>query len=331
MKFVRKKIIKYHEYYYFEYPFKMRGKRYVFTRFLGKELPPDIKNIITQSFEKISHLITENIESTAKKYFHKKSIFPLEQARFWHQNLHHELFEKDLNLFRSLFAILFILNSNRAEGSKVTRKDIEKIIQRKRKPKTLLDLEIFNSLAALRFAFSRKMKWNIKSLKTLHALLFDRISPETAGKFKETNNVIYNEPTTDFGKVRKALRSLFHSFTKTKKTMYPPVVALEFHYRFEAIHPFDDGNGRIGRLLFNAYLLQAGYMPTIFFSENHASYCSALSQARRGRKRKLAHYFIKQVSKTKKAILQYKKQGIIRGGSPQVGRWEIEHGKIRRY
>lgn len=92
-----------------------------------------------------------------------------------------------------------------------------------------------------------------------------------------------------------------------------------------------DGNGRVGRLLFNAFLLQSGYMPVIFFSENHTSYVGSLSQARKGRKKKLAHYFIDQVVKTRKAIFKYKREGIIRGGSPQTGRWEIEQGKIRRY
>jgi hypothetical protein len=84
-------------------------------------------------------------------------------------------------------------------------------------------------------------------------------------------------------------------------------------------------------LLLNALLLKEGYMPVIFFSENHPRYCRALSEARQGRKRKLAHYFLDQFIKTKNAVSRYKREGIIRGGSPQVGRWEIERGKIRKY
>ncbi|MBI2638262.1 hypothetical protein HYW83_01590 [Candidatus Peregrinibacteria bacterium] len=72
-------------------------------------------------------------------------------------------------------------------------------------------------------------------------------------------------------------------------------------------------------------------MPVIFFSENYSAYSAALSRARQNRKKKLAHYLIGQIIKTRKAISQYKKEEIIKGGSPAVGRWEIERGKIRRY
>lgn len=331
MKFVRKKIIKDHEYYYFEHAWKIRNKRFAMNQYLGSELPADLGEKMQSFFKEIAERATKNIDGDAKKYFLPKSIFPIEEARFWYQSLHNELFENDLRLFRSLFAILFILNSNRAEGSKVTRKNIEKLMKRRQKPKTPLDFEILNSLTALRFVFSKKMKWNIKSLKILHTLLFDHLAPEMAGKFKKENVIINNESTTDWKLSKKELQNLLQWFLKNKKKYYPPLLALEFHHRFERIHPFLDGNGRIGRLLFNAFLLQSGYMPVIFFSENHRSYCAAISRARLGRKKKLAHYFIDQMAKTKRAVLRYKQEGIIQGGSPQVGRWEIEHGKIRKF
>lgn len=213
----------------------------------------------------------------------------------------------------------------------MTRRDIEKLLKKQQKPKTQLDIEIMNSLAALRFAFSKKMKWTVPSIKKLHAMLFDRLAPEMAGRLKSANVTVSNEPTTDWKFAKKELKNLLLWFHNNRKKYYPPILALEFHHRFEGIHPFEDGNGRIGRLLLNAFFLKEGYMPVIFFSENHSSYCRALSEARQGRKRKLAIYFVDQVIKTRRAVERYKKEGIIRGGSPQVGRWEIEYGKIRKY
>lgn len=331
MKFVRNKIIKDHAYYYFEYPLKTTAGTSIISYYIGAVLPINLREKLLSYFNEIAALSEKQINDEAKKYFFPKPLLPIEQCKFWYKCLHNELFMADIELFRSLFGILFILNSNRSEGSKVTRKDIEKLIRRKQKAKTPLDIEIINSLEAMKFAFSKQMKWNLKSIKKIHWLLFNKLSPSIAGKIKEENNVINNEPTTPWEKAKHELSSLLKWFLDNKKKYYPPILALEFHHRFESIHPFTDGNGRIGRLLFNAYLLQQGFMPVIFFSENHSSYSNAISQARQGRKKKLAHYFINQLQKTKNAIIKYKKEKIIKGGSPQVGRWEIEQGKIRKY
>lgn len=331
MKFIRKKTTRGRNYYYFEYALKILGRRKPISVYLGSELPGNLAEVVQHNFEYIAKLANDTITAKEKEYFVPKSTLPIENARFWYQSLHHELLENDLELFRSLFSILFILNSNRSEGSDVIRKDIEKLVQRKHKPKTIMDLEVRNSLAALRFAFSSQMKWTVKSLTTLHRLLFDKLVPEIAGKLKRENVIVNNEQTTDWKLVKKELQSLLQWFSKNKKKYYPPILALTFHYRFEKIHPFVDGNGRIGRLLFNAFLLQQGYMPTIFFSENHTAYSSGISKALQGHTKKLATYYIDQVAKTRKAVQKYKQEGIIKGGSLQVGRWEIEHGKIRKY
>jgi fido (protein-threonine AMPylation protein) len=331
MKFIRKKIIKGREYYYFEFWYRINGQRRTVTRFIGKELPEDMRPYLKERFAELPTMTEKFCDPKEKAFFAPKSVLPIEQARFWYQGFHHELFENDLRLFRSLFGVLFLLNSNRAEGSRVTRKDIEKLVERERKPRTLTDFEVVDSLQALRFAFSRKTKWNFSTFKRLHFILFQHLSPTIAGKWKLENNTVSNEPTTEWQNVKKELKTLMEWFWAERKTGYPPRVALEFLVRFEAIHPFEDGNGRIGRLLFNAYLLQSGFMPVIFFSENHTAHCAALSAARQGRKQKLAHYFIEQVTKTMHAVEQYKKEGILRGGSPRIGQWEIEKGKIRKF
>lgn len=331
MKFIVEKVINGAGYFYFEYPTKIEGKRKLFSKYIGTHLGENLETIISNNFEEVAELTAAGLSDETKKYFLPKSVLHIERNRFWYQGLHHSLFADDLHLFRTLFATLFTLNSNKAEGSRVTRKDIEKIISRKQKPKTLMDWEVIDSLEALHFAFSKNMKWNLISIKKIHGLLMRHIAPRIAGQFKKVDNVINDQPTTHWKLVRKELQKLLTWFSKNRKTMYPPMVALIFHYRFEQIHPFEDGNGRMGRILFNAYLLQQGYMPTVFFSENHTAYCTGIEKAKEGRPQKLAHYFIEQTKKTRHAIEAYKKEGVLRGGSPLVGRWEIERGKIRKF
>ena len=65
----------------------------------------------------------------------------------------------------------------------------------------------------------------------------------------------------------------------TSKTLEPPVLAALFHYQFIRIHPFDDGNGRIARILMNFILLQHRLPPVIIKTGEKEAYFSALRQA----------------------------------------------------
>ena len=58
---------------------------------------------------------------------------------------------------------------------------------------------------------------------------------------------------------------------------HPLVAAAEFHIRFEAIHPFIDGNGRTGRLLSNFILMRSGYLPISIKYEDRRAYYDAFT------------------------------------------------------
>ena len=68
----------------------------------------------------------------------------------------------------------------------------------------------------------------------------------------------------------------------SQKDFHPVTLAALFHYRFVRIHPFDDGNGRVARLLMNYILLKSGYPPVIIKSDDKASYLLALNKADTG-------------------------------------------------
>jgi Fic family protein len=64
-----------------------------------------------------------------------------------------------------------------------------------------------------------------------------------------------------------------------KKELHPLTIAVGFHYKFIRIHPFDDGNGRMARLLMNFILMMHDYPPAIVLTQDKAAYLEALRQS----------------------------------------------------
>lgn len=64
--------------------------------------------------------------------------------------------------------------------------------------------------------------------------------------------------------------------------VHPIELAADFHYRFIRIHPFDDGNGRVARLLANYILMRYGYAPIIIRTGEKSTYIAALQKADAG-------------------------------------------------
>lgn len=64
-----------------------------------------------------------------------------------------------------------------------------------------------------------------------------------------------------------------------KNNLHPLVFATKFHYKFVRIHPFDDGNGRVSRILMNIILMKFAFPPVIVQTELRDSYLNALQYA----------------------------------------------------
>ena len=69
---------------------------------------------------------------------------------------------------------------------------------------------------------------------------------------------------------------------RQNSAIHPLVLAALFHYKFVAIHPFDDGNGRLSRILMNLILMRNGYPPVVIKMEDRQNYYANLSQADTG-------------------------------------------------
>ena len=79
------------------------------------------------------------------------------------------------------------------------------------------------------------------------------------------------------------------------KSIHPVVTAALFHHKFVAIHPFDDGNGRLSRILMNLILMQSNYPPVVIKMDDRKNYYALLSRADNGDNWPFIEYIIERL------------------------------------
>ena len=87
-------------------------------------------------------------------------------------------------------------------------------------------------------------------------------------------------------------------------TLPPVALAAEFHYRFVRIHPFDDGNGRMSRLLMNLILLRHGYPMTVIKAADRNRYLAALAEADAGEPEPFLRFIVENVEASLRLIIR---------------------------
>ncbi|MBI4842750.1 MAG: Fic family protein [Nitrospirae bacterium] len=118
----------------------------------------------------------------------------------------------------------------------------------------------------------------------LHKLFFEQIDSENAGRYRQRNVIItgtdYLPP--DYHEVPELMKKCLENLNGIDKDKHPLELASDLHAEFEAIHPFIDGNGRIGRLLLSILTMKNGYCPVIIPPIRRAEYITAMQKSNKG-------------------------------------------------
>ena len=178
----------------------------------------------------------------------------------------------------------FIYNSNAIEGNTLTLRETDIILQFgiTVKGKSLKEHnEVKGQEYALDFlneVLKKEEPLSIRLIREFHALILND-DKDNRGRFKQENNTILGAKfqTTPFYQVEEKLQELIDNFNESDKNLIEKVA--KFHNDFEMVHPFNDGNGRTGRLLMNLELMKNGYPITIIKNEDRDDYHQALEIA----------------------------------------------------
>ena len=119
------------------------------------------------------------------------------------------------------------------------------------------------------------------------------------GQYKTSPNsvMLKNGETHEYASPEETpafMSDLLSWYNKNKEILHPVQLAAEFHYRFVCIHPFDDGNGRVARLIMNYIMFKNNYPPVIIKTDDKEGYLTALQKADTGDLLSLMEYIEKQ-------------------------------------
>lgn len=222
----------------------------------------------------------------------------------------HRPFSKDLEarVFQKL-RLDWNYNSNAIEGNSFTRGETVSLLMEgitaKGKPlKDALDIKGHNQAIDFVLSLIKEARPLSESdIRALHKLVLgeDFFSAAETDDGKPTRKIIKagqyktqpNHVKTPTGEIHyyaipedtpakmQELMTWYSDAVKEKKAN-PVVIAALFHHKLVEIHPFDDGNGRMTRLLTNFILLKFGYPVSVIKQENRRQYYAALSQADNG-------------------------------------------------
>ncbi len=126
------------------------------------------------------------------------------------------------------------------------------------------------------------------------------------GGYKKLPNEVGGKPTTPPVKVEKEMSKLLNWYNSIREISFNDII--EFHYCFENIHPFQDGNGRIGRLIMFKECLKKNIIPFIIEDKKKSFYYRGLSKYKEERGF-LVDTCLSMQDKYKKRIRKYLKSG----------------------
>lgn len=215
----------------------------------------------------------------------------------------------------------FNYNSNHIEGNTLTYGDTQLLL--------LFDethgshpMRDYEEMKAHDVAFQKIKEWAAdtetplteQDIKNLNQIILvqpfwkDAITPDgqptrrqiTVGNYKtQPNSVLLSNGElfeyTAPQEVPIQMQELMEWYRDEQSGLHPVTLAAIFHYKFVCIHPFDDGNGRVSRLLMNYVLLAHKLPPVVIKSSDKQNYLHALHLADTGQYEAFIHYIAAQV------------------------------------
>lgn len=281
---IEKKVSGKNTYYYLEQSIRKGSRVEKKTLYLGKRIPANIDKI------KKNFLI----EIYKVQFF--DSLGKIRQ-KYSREQKHMSQSSKEKNI--EDFTTRFTYNTQKIEGSKLSLHETAALLEEGTLPKnrTMQDVK---EAQAHKMLFHRVLandkELTLNTVLEWHRLLFQDTRPDIAGKIRKHRVGISGSkfvPPLPV-EIYPLLRDFFKWHNRKKEIIHPVQLSALVHLKFVTIHPFDDGNGRISRIMMNFILNRKNYPLLNIPYEGRNSYYKALE---RSQTRKEDHFFVQWLMK----------------------------------
>ncbi|MBI2329970.1 Fic family protein, partial [Candidatus Daviesbacteria bacterium] len=178
-----------------------------------------------------------------------------------------------------------VYNSNAIENSTLTLKETEKILLEMEVSKNVSLREVFEAKNLARIMEYIRGKSSDELTKEvillLHQMLMGNIDESIAGRFRKKGEYVrvgsFIAPAPEH--IERMLEEALIEYSSDQINYFVDKIA-KFHLQFETIHPFNDGNGRIGRVIINYQLYKLGFPGIIIRDKEKQPYYSSFKEYR---------------------------------------------------
>ena len=237
------------------------------------------------SFLESNHFLEKAKELKLKKDdFLKGRIEEVGACKLHYNKIFNKLGSLTKNEILKNYVIEFAYNTASIEGNTINLEEARNLLNECITPKDKTLREIYDLQNTEKVFFDLldiKLKKELGNslIIEIHDRLMENID-ERKG-YRTTNiRVVRSNFDASPGKyVRTDMDLLLKWYNKNESKLFPLVLAILFHHKFEKIHPFMDGNGRTGRMIMNFILLKKGLPPTIIHKKTRKEYLEAMREA----------------------------------------------------
>jgi len=253
-----------------------------------------------------------NINYALRKFdrgsvFSEDEIAKIESMRVDYRWLLKKLLKADLKDMFDRFTVNFTYDSNAIEGNSLTLKDVSIVIFKRTaiKGKDLREIyETRNSRRVVDMLLKRKFDVTHEDIIKMHKILMRDIDERTGYKALPNYIIGRRVETVSPENVKEEMEKLIRLYNNSLGRLHPLEIAAIIHGRFERIHPFSDGNGRVGRCLINMILVNNGYPPLIIRKTQRETYMNTLGAFDNGYEDKLKRFLIEKYKDTFKRFFE---------------------------